>query len=146
MIMPSSAVQHPAPRAARMRIVAILFIVFGGPAAWFVQLCAGFALASQPCFREGIRAAAPKASLLWSWPAMIAVLIAGVVVALIALSVAWRTYVGVRAERGGTAAPAEAAAERTLFLALWGVIYGAGFAVATAATVVGYVALPRCAG
>jgi hypothetical protein len=147
MTMPSNAILHPAPHAARVRILEIMFAVFGGPAAWFLQLCAGYALASAPCFRDGVRMAAPTAALQWSWPAMILIMLAAVAVALIALAVSWRAYAGTRGERGGgTAAPREVAAGRTRFLALWGVIYGAGFAVATAVTAVAFVVLPRCAG
>ncbi|HEX3846004.1 MAG TPA: hypothetical protein VHV81_01375 [Steroidobacteraceae bacterium] len=147
MTLPTNAIPHPAPHAPRVRILEISFIVFGGPAAWFLQLCAGYALASGPCFREGVRLAAPKASLSWSGPAMIAVMVAALAVALIALVLAWRAYVETRGERaGGASALLEAGAGRTRFLAFWGVVYGAGFAVATAVTVVAFMALPRCAG
>ena len=38
------------------------------------------------------------------------------------------------------------AAHRTCFLALWGMIFGAGAAVGSVITFIAYFVLPRCAG
>jgi hypothetical protein len=48
--------------------------------------------------------------------------------------------------RGGAHHVMEAGAGRTRFLALWGMVLGAGFAVAAAITAVAFIAVPRCAG
>jgi hypothetical protein len=120
------------------------FGVVGGPLAWFAQFCAGYALASWPCFPKAQRELVPLAGYNWTWPAMILVLVGGVIVALAAFLVSWRTLQRTQpAQRhrdliddGGARQP---------FLALWGVVLGAGFALATLITAVAFVVLPRCA-
>jgi hypothetical protein len=46
---------HPAPQAGQVKLHETFFALFGGPIAWFLQLCAGFALSSEPCFVDGMR-------------------------------------------------------------------------------------------
>lgn len=78
---------------------------------------------------------------------MIALLISGVLVALAALLVSWRTYARTSTGPEGQGEPLEdIGSGRRHFLALWGVLLGAGFAVATSFTAIGYGVLPRCAG
>jgi hypothetical protein len=116
-----------------------LFALAGGPLAWFVQLCAGYALATWPCFPADHRRLVPQNGYTWTFPLMVALLIAGVVVALLAFGVSWRTYARTRDETGGDDG-------RTRFLALWGMLLGAGFAVATSLTAVAFLLVPRCDG
>jgi protein-S-isoprenylcysteine O-methyltransferase Ste14 len=121
-----------------------LFGITGGPIAWFVQFCAGYGLASWPCFPKSQRALTPLAGYDWTWPAMIAVLIAGVLVALGALLISLRNY------QRTQGAPqrrelVDDGASRRHFLALWGIVLGAGFALASLITAVAFVVLPRCA-
>ncbi|MGA8707084.1 MAG: hypothetical protein WB646_08870 [Steroidobacteraceae bacterium] len=139
--------QHPAPQRARVTAANAAFGVVAGPAAWFIEVCGGYALASAPCYSRAQRGLAPLANLSWTWPAMIALLVVCVLVALSALVVAARTFERTRGESGGDhRLLMEVGAGRTRFLALWGMLLGAGFAVATAATAVAFVVLPRCAG
>jgi hypothetical protein len=141
------AVRHPAPHAHRVSSGESFFGLFGGPLAWVVQLYGGYALASQPCFRAGSRAAAPPPELIWTKPAMIGLTIIAVVVSLAALGVSMRAFNRTRDEtHGGTHHVMEVGAGRTRFLALWGIVLGAGFAVAAAITAVAFIAVPRCAG
>jgi hypothetical protein len=124
-----------------------LFGVFGGPLAWFVQLCAGYALATWPCFPLDHRLLIPQGGYAWSFPLMVALLVAGVVVALAAFGVSWRTYARTRNEGGGDDRHLiEVGAGRARFLALWGMLLGAGFAVATSLTAVAFLLVPRCNG
>lgn len=121
------------------------FALFGGPLAWFLQLNAGFALATQPCFVDNQRASAP--TFAWSWPAIIAIAVAACAVALSATLIAWRDYQRSKHE-GSHEHPdlLEVGAGRTRFLALWGVCFGAGSAVVIVATAIGFCFLPRCGG
>jgi hypothetical protein len=83
----------------------------------------------------------------WSFPAMVAVMLAGVVIALLAFWVSWRAVQRTRDEGAGDHRHLlETGAGRTRFLALWGVVLGSGFAVASLVTGVAFVFLPRCAG
>jgi hypothetical protein len=117
---------------------AALFGLIGGPLAWFIQLDAGYALASWPCFPKDHRLALPLAGFAWTWPAMIVVLVASVLVGLAALWVSWRNLrrSGGEQTHGG----------RKQFLALWGVFLGGGFAMASVASSIALIALPRCGG
>ena len=138
--MNAAAQQSKAARAG-------LFGVFGGPLAWYVQLCAGYALASKPCFRGGQLTAAPGTDLSWSSSAMVVVILAAVLVSLAALGTSWRSY-----RRSSTTAPGdahhamEAGTGRARFLALWGMVLNAGFALAASTSAIVLLAVPRCAG
>ncbi len=139
--------QHPAPHASRISLGESFFALFGGPLAWLVQLSCGYALASQPCFREGSRAIAPPAALLWTTPAMMGLTAIAVAVSLAAFALSKRAFNRTRDEtQGGGRRLMEVGVGRTRFLALWGMVLGAGFAVAAAITAVALIAVPRCAG
>jgi hypothetical protein len=132
----------PADRAGRL---ARTFGLLGGPAAWYLQLCAGYVMASGPCFPHERRLGIPAEAFGWTWPALVVVLIAGVAVALAACWMSWRLLS--RTQRIGSGpGPLEIDAGRERFLALWGMVFGAGFAVATLITAVASIVLPRCAG
>jgi hypothetical protein len=126
--------------------IAGAFGLVGGPAAWYLQLCAGYVLASGPCFPHDTRRPTPLDGFAWTWPALIAILIFGVLVALAAFWVSWRTLNRVQHGPSEKHPVLEANIGRTRFLALWGMVYGAGFALATLVTAVAYIVLPRCAG
>jgi hypothetical protein len=83
---------NAAPQAYRVKLHESFFGLFGGPIAWFLQLCAGYALASGPCFRGGERLAAPVPALQWTLLAMLLSMAAAVVIALLSLLVSWRAY------------------------------------------------------
>jgi len=77
--------RHPAPQAGRVPLHESFFGLFGGPLAWFAQLCFGFALASQPCFVDGDRSWRPSAGSQWALPAMWGAMGAAILSALAAL-------------------------------------------------------------
>lgn len=138
---------HPAPHADRVTLRESVFGLCGGPVAWLLQSSAGYALASEPCFREGVRAMAPPQALEWTWPAMIGVTTAAIVVALLSLWVSWRAFKRTQQEVSGDSRHLmDVGSGRTRFLALWGVLLGGLFAVAAAMTYVAFLTMPRCAG
>lgn len=78
---------------------------------------------------------------------MIALTVAAVAVALIGFGVSMRAFNRTRNEtQGGAHHVMEIGTGRTRFLALWGMILGAGFALAAAITAVAFIAVPRCTG
>ncbi len=144
-VHPILRASEPAQHTDRVRSFQIAWGLLGGPGAWYLQLCAGYALASGPCFAHDTRLVSPLAGFAWTWPALVAVLIGGVVVALAACWVSWRVLRSTQREPSARRA-FQVHAHRTRFLALWGMVYGAGFALASLVTAVAYIALPRCAG
>jgi hypothetical protein len=140
--------QGPVPTPARpLRLtLRAAFGVVGGPAAWFAQLCIGYWLASAPCFPGSERLAAPVAALSWTWPALIVLLCVCAVIAVAAFFVSLRGYRAGRQRAAAASAAATNVDARTRFLAFWGMLFGAGFCVATLLTVVAFATLPRCSG
>jgi hypothetical protein len=144
---PGSLSHHPAPHRDKVSAFEGAFGLLGGPAAWFVQLCAGYGMASWPCFPLDEHHVLPLSGYAWTWAAIVAISIAAVVVALAAFAVSRRTYKRTRAEgHGDHRHVLEVGTGRTRFLAIWGMVLGASFAVATALTTVAFFVLPRCAG
>lgn len=125
---------------------AAAFAVMGGPLAWFLALNVGYALADWPCFADGHRLSTPGASHAWSGSAIALVTLIAVLIALAAAWTAWRHLQGTgrgAADRGGLMNPEDGWAR---FLALWGVLLGCGFALASLMCGIGFFLLPRCAG
>jgi hypothetical protein len=138
---------HPAPHAGRVKRYELFFGLCGGPLAWLLQSSAGYALASEPCFRVGVRVLTPPHSLQWTGSAMIGVTTAAVVISLLSLWVSWRAFKRTQREvSGGSRHLMHVGTERTRFLALWGAMVGGLFAIASAMTYVAFLMLPRCAG
>ncbi|HEY4212599.1 MAG TPA: hypothetical protein VGM84_14055 [Steroidobacteraceae bacterium] len=127
---------HPAPHRHKVAWLESAFGLWGGPGAWFLQLCAGFALSSSPSC--GYAAAGAVAELLS---------LAALILAIAALVGSGRILMRTRDEGpGGHSHLLEAGAGRTRFLGMWGLVLGAAFAVATIFSVPAYLILPRCAG
>jgi hypothetical protein len=136
---------HPAPHRDRVMTIESAFGLLAGPAGWFLQLCAGFALASTPCFIAGTRVVA--SGVPWAWPTMIAASTAGVLLGLEALFVSWRVLQRTKEETTGNHRHLiEVGSGRTRFLALWGVCLGAGFTLVTLLTFVAFTTVPKCVG
>jgi len=138
---------HTQARAERGRLPESFFALFAGPLAWLVQLYAGYALASESCYPGSERRLTLPAHLVWTRPAIAIVMIAACLVCLLAMASSLRSYRRSAAEMRGD--PAEAVlsdAQRTCFLSLWGMIFGAGAAVGSVLILLAYFVLPQCAG
>ncbi len=143
----ASLSHHPAPHREHASTFASAFGLLGGPLAWFIQLCAGYGMASWSCFPKDQRVIAPPDTAAWTWPTMVTLLIASIVIATAAFFAARHNFKRTQAEgEGGHAHLLEVGTGRTRFIALWGMILGAGFAAATVIDAVAFVVLPRCAG
>jgi hypothetical protein len=138
--------QRPAPYRGPVSFAGLAFGLAGGPIAWALEVNVGFGLASWPCFPGDHRMQLPLYGYGWSWPAMVALLFAAAFIALMALWVSWRSFEKIRAEPQTEDGHLDAGTGRTRFLALWGVVFSGGFALASLATGVAYLTVPRCGG
>lgn len=140
---------HPDPALLHRQVPPgqAVFTLLAGPAAWFVQLCTGYFLASWPCFPDPQRLPRPLQGYGWTGPAAVAVILIAFVIAMSATLLAWRAWARTRAEEaGGTAGLLSTGTGRTRFLALWGLLLSAGGAVATLSDLVAWLVVPRCGG
>ena len=138
---------HTQPRAQAGRLPQSFFALFAGPLAWIVQLYSGYALASQACYPGTERRLTLPPHLGWTRAAIAIVMIAACLVSLLALASSLRSYRRSAEEmRRDAAAVIQGGAQRTCFLALWGIIFGAGAAVGSVLTLLAYFVLPQCAG
>ena len=138
---------HPAPKRHAFGAHKTFVGLFGGPLAWYAQLCTGYTLTSWSCVSTAYRSHAPMSGLPWAWSAMVAATLAGVALSLTSLVISWRAYSHTHDEASGDSRHLMEVGEgRTRFLALWGMILGAGFALITSLTAVIFVMLPRCVG
>jgi hypothetical protein len=132
---------HPAPHRNRVALWETLLGVAGGPLAWIVQLCAGYSLAAAPCYAGPDRGfgGAPGPGIIILYAVCLAIALAGAIVSL-------RVFRRTRGEkRGSTDELFEHGEGRTRFLALWGLLLGAGFAAVILLNGVALIGVPRCA-
>lgn len=142
-----SLTHHPAPHRERVAVAESAFGLLAGPVVWFIQLCAGYALASWPCFPQDERVRLPLAGYGWTLAGLGVISLVAVLIALVACGVSRRIYRRTQSEHPGDHVHLlETGSGRTRFLALWGMVASAGFAVATAFTGVAFFMLPRCGG
>lgn len=126
-----------------------LWLAFAAPpAAWVVQLIAGFALATHPCFHQG-RAALSIGGIA-SAPAAMGVQIACFLVAVFGTVLAWRLFRATQAHPQepdkSTHATLDAGEGRTHFMALCGLIGGALFIASIVFDAPGLYTVPLCLG
>ena len=142
----NSLTQRPGPYRGPVSFAELAFGLAGGPIAWAVEFNVGYGLASWPCFPGDHRMQLPLYGYGWSFPAMVAILFAATFIALVALWVSWRNFQKTRAEPQRQDGHLDTGTGRTRFLALWGVVFSGGFALASLATGVAYLTVPRCGG
>lgn len=136
--------RHPAPEADRLPTALALFLLFGGALAWWAQLCIGYGLSSWACYPHGVPLETPVVD--WSRGVTIALLLACALVAVASAFVSWRIYRRVGPEKeGGPKDLLHKGHGRTRFVAMWGILLGAGFTIATLATLTAFIWVPRCA-
>jgi hypothetical protein len=134
---------HPAPRRNRAGPLKLAFGAIGGPLAWGVRLVVNYALASHACFPADVpRDDASSGGL---WPLLIAVDAAALLIAATAAIVSYSSWRSTREEFEGSAPEVIDIGEgRTHFLALWGMMTGLGFFLATVFDLVMLAGLRPC--
>jgi hypothetical protein len=147
MVEHASLSHHPAPHRDRVSLAQSVFGLLGGPGAWFIQLCTGYALASWPCFPMDERRLLPPPDYGWTLEANVAVSIVAILTALAAAMVSRNIFRRTRDEaKGDHQHLLEVGTGRTRFLAAWGMALGSVFALVSAMTMIAFWVLPRCAG
>ena len=138
---------HPAPHGHKLSTGQGFFMLFGGPVAWFVQLCGSVWLLGWPCFPMRDRSVQPMPNFGWTRPAAIVLLILAMLVALAAGLVSLAKLREVQDEKEGSHSDLiEIGHGRTRFTAMWGVILGFAFAIAILLTAIPFLTVSRCAG
>ena len=139
--------QHPAPHGHKLSTGQAFFILFGGPLAWFVQLCGSVALLGWPCFPMMDRYVEPMPHYGWTRGGAVVLLVLCVAVAL---ATGWLSLAKLREvkdeKEGDHTDLIEIGHGRTRFIAMWGAILGFGFAIASILTIVPFLTESRCAG
>lgn len=135
---------HPAPHRGRADTLPLLFALFAAPAAWLLQLLAGFAITAYVCYGGEPRAALPNVPF-WVQPVVIAVNILGLAIAVLSFAVGLaliRATRGEHQERSGGIM--DAGEGRTRFLATWALFGTLVFAVALIANTFSLFLVPLC--
>jgi hypothetical protein len=138
---------HPAPHADKLSTRRAFFMLFGGPIAWFVQLCGSVWLLGWPCYPMMDRYAQPMPNYGWTRAGAGGLLAICLMVALAAGLVSLAKLREVKDEKAGDHTDLiEVGHGRTRFTAMWGVILGFGFAIASILTIVPFLTVSRCVG
>lgn len=138
---------HPAPHAEKLSSGRAFFMLFGGPIAWFVQICAGASLMSWPCFPHADRLVLPIAGYGWTRAGAVIVSLACLATAVAAGLISLAKLREVAEEKEGSHADLiEVGHGRTRFTGMWGVILGFGFALASLLALIPFFVVSRCAG
>jgi hypothetical protein len=141
------ATRNQVPPPADVGIGLLIFIVLGGPIAWFLQLTANYGLVSHPCYPQS----APRTAFLpgWAWvsPALLAINLAALAAAFVAGFLALRLW---RATRESYPPVYNEllppAAGRTRFLAICGMLTGFGAVAAILFDLIALLTVPPCLG
>jgi uncharacterized membrane protein YeiB len=136
---------HPAPHRARARLTALLFGICAAPAAWNAQILFSSALSGFVCYPH----ATPLEAPLWggSRPLLVAVSIIGMLVAIAAGLISWRSWSRTSDERPGSFHHLlELGEGRTRFMATVGMLTSALFLIALAFELSALCLVPSCGG
>lgn len=141
--LPPINVSHPAQHRGRIGLAALLFGIAAAPVAWDTQLLFSVALSGHACYPRNKLLAAPLWSGLWS--ILLAISLAGIVLAIVGGLVAWRSWRHTREESPGSAHHLlESGDGRTRFMAMCGMLTSALFLVALVFGTAALFLVPLC--
>jgi membrane protein implicated in regulation of membrane protease activity len=141
--LPPLRISHPAPQRDRVGLTALLFGIAAPPIAWSAQLLLSVALSGYACYPRNRFLAAPLWGGLWS--ILLAISVAGIVLAIIAGLVAWRSWRRTRDERPGSAHHLlDRGDGRTRFMAMCGILASTLFLVALVFGIAALYLVPLC--
>jgi hypothetical protein len=120
---------HPAPHRSRIGLAALLFGIVAAPLAWNAQILFNSALAGFVCYPHGAPLMAPLFG--GSRSLMVAVDLTGIVIAVVAGLISWRSWRRTSAERPGSFHNLlELGEGRTRFMATVGMLTSGLFVIA----------------
>lgn len=139
----SRETRHPAPERDKAALGSLSFSLAAPPLAWSFQSIAGYGMSSEACHPG--TTARMAASLPGLWDLLLGMNGAALVVTVLGITLACKNWRATRRESGGdTRHLMERGEGRTRFLAMCGLLLGAGFTVATVFTSVTLLLSPRC--
>jgi hypothetical protein len=134
---------HPAPERHKVRFGALCFALAAPPLAWSIQSIVGYGVSSEACYPGDTPRMAPTFPGMWD--VLVALNAAALVVGVFAVLVASRNWSVTRGESGGEPRHLlERGEGRTRFLAMCGLLIGAGFVVASLFSTAALVLSPLC--
>lgn len=140
---PLPAVTHPAPERRKASLRALIFGLAAAPLAWSAQTIVGYSVASRACFPADTPRSTPAFAYVWS--EVLTVNVIALIVGLLGTLVAFRSWSATRQEHGGRPTYLMDVGEgRTRFLAMCGILVGAGFVVAILFTTLTVVLASAC--
>jgi hypothetical protein len=135
--------KHPAPARNKATLWSLWFSLVAPPLAWSAQSIAGYSLSSEACYPRDTPRTVPVFSGLWDL--LVGINGVALVVGVLGMTIAYRNWRATRGETGGdTPHLIERGEGRTRFLAMCGLLLGAGFVVATVFTSVTLLISPVC--
>jgi hypothetical protein len=140
---PFPETKHPAPQRHQASLWSLSFSLIAPPLAWSVQSIVGYGLCSEACYPGDTPRMSPAFTGLWD--TLIGINGVALAVGAFGIFVAARNWRATRRETGSSAAHLiERGEGRTRFLAMCGLLLGAGFLVAIAFTSVTIFLSPVC--
>jgi len=135
--------KHPAPARNEATLWSLCFSLAAPPLAWSLQSIAGYGLSSEACYPGDTPRTVPVFAGLWEL--LLGINGVALVVGVVGMTIAYRNWRATRGETGGdTPHLIERGEGRTRFLAMCGLLLGAGFIVATVFTSVTLLISPLC--
>lgn len=135
--------KHPAPERNKATLWSLSFSLAAPPLAWSVQSIVGYSISSEACYPGDTPRTLPLFAGLWDLLLGINGVALGV--GVLGIVIAYRNWSATRRETGGDSAHLiERGEGRTRFLAMCGLLLGAGFVIATVFTSVTLLLSPLC--
>ncbi len=135
--------KHPAPARGKVSLWSLFFSLAAPPLAWSFQSIAGYGISSEACYPGDTPRTVPIFSGMWDL--LLILNVAAIVIGVIAISVAYRNWNTTRGETDGDSQNLiERGEGRTRFIAMWGLLLGSGFVLATVFSSVALLISPQC--
>jgi hypothetical protein len=141
--LPEVSIKHPASHRHRVGLAALFFGLAAAPVAWNAQLLFGVALSAHACYPRDVPLILP----IWSglWGILLAIDVAGIVLAIIGGIVSFRSWRLTFDEAPGSAHHLLDVGEgRTRFLAMFGILTSFLFTIALLFATASVFVVPIC--